>query len=74
MASNTMATWHKRTRTHKNMGRKRKNKDARKSTLLATELFAGMGEPGKPAPAGAVKPAKAAKAAPKKAPAKKPAA
>ncbi|HEY2747835.1 MAG TPA: hypothetical protein VGL86_24600 [Polyangia bacterium] len=72
MASNTMATWHKRTRTHKNTGRKRKNKEARKSTLSATELFAGMGEPGKPAPkssapAAAKKPAPAPKA--KKSPA-----
>lgn len=66
MASNTMATWHKRTRTHKNLGRKRKNKEARHSTPSATELFAGFGEPGKPAPKAA--------AAPKKAPAKKPAA
>jgi hypothetical protein len=50
MASNTMATWNKRKRTHKNIGRKRKNRDARKSTPSATELFAGFGEPGKPAP------------------------
>jgi hypothetical protein len=68
MASNTMATWHKRTRTHKNIGRKRKNKEARHSTPSATELFAALGEPGKPAPAAAAKPAA------KKAPAKKPAA
>ena len=51
MASNTMASWHKRTRKHKNMGRKRKNAEARHSTLSAAELFAGMGEPGKAAPA-----------------------
>jgi hypothetical protein len=51
MASNTMASWHKRTRKHKNMGRARKNAEARHSTLSAAELFAGMGEPGKPAPA-----------------------
>jgi hypothetical protein len=61
MASNTMATWNKRKRTHKNIGRKRKNKDARKSTPSAAELFATLGEPGKPAPKAA-------------APAKKPAA
>ncbi len=67
MASNTMATWNKRKRTHKNIGRKRKNKDARHSTPSATELFAALGEPGKPAPAAAPKAAK-------KAPAKKPAA
>lgn len=75
MASNTMATWNRRTRKHKNEGRKRKNGEARKSTPSATELFAGFGEPGKPAPAATAKPAKAApKAAPKKAPAKSPAA
>jgi hypothetical protein len=51
MASNTMATWHKRTRAHSNMGRKRKNRDARHSTPSAAELFAGFGEPGQPAPA-----------------------
>jgi hypothetical protein len=72
MASNTMATWHKRTRTHKNTRRKRKNKESRHSTPSATELFAALGEPGKPAPAGAN--IAAAKPAPKKAPAKKPAA
>ena len=49
MASNTMASWHKRTRKHSNMGRKRKNAEARHSTLSAAELFAGMGEPGKKA-------------------------
>jgi hypothetical protein len=72
MASNTMATWNKRTRTHKNIGRKRKNKEARKSTPSAAELFAALGEPGKAAPAGAAKPAP--KATKKAAPAKKPAA
>ena len=49
MASNTMATWHKRVRAHVNMGRKRKNADARHSTPSYAELFAGLGEPGKPA-------------------------
>ncbi|HEY5944262.1 MAG TPA: hypothetical protein VIV40_02175 [Kofleriaceae bacterium] len=39
MASNTKATTVKR-----------KNKQARKSTQSATELFANLGEPGKPAP------------------------
>ncbi len=58
MASNTMATWHKRTRTHKNLGRKRKNKEARHSTPSMSELFAGFGEPGKPAPAAATATAK----------------
>jgi hypothetical protein len=67
MASNTMASWHKRTRAHKNMGRKRKNKEARHSTPSAVELFAALGEPGKPAPK-AVAPTKkpAAKPAAKK--------
>jgi hypothetical protein len=50
MASNTMASWKKRKRAHKNAGRKRKNREARHSTLSATALFAGLGEPGKPAP------------------------
>ena len=49
MASNTMASWHKRTRAHSNMGRKRKNQEARRSTPSYDELFAGLGEPGKPA-------------------------
>jgi hypothetical protein len=51
MASNTTASTNKRARSHHNMGRKRKNQEARKSTLSSTELFAGLGEPGKPAPA-----------------------
>jgi len=57
MASNTTASTNKRARAHHNMGRKRKNRDARKSTLSATELFKGMGEPGKPAPAKPARPA-----------------
>jgi hypothetical protein len=48
MASNTMATWHKRTAKKKGAGRKRKNAEARHSTPTYAELFAGMGEPGKP--------------------------
>lgn len=51
MASNTMATWNRRKRKHKNNGRKRKNQEARHSTPSAAELFAALGEPGKPAPA-----------------------
>jgi len=50
MASNTMATWHKRKWHLGNQGRKRKNQEARKSTLSVEELFAGCGEPGQPAP------------------------
>jgi hypothetical protein len=51
MASNTMASYNKRRRAHHNMGRKRKNQDARHSTPSAVELFKACGEPGKPAPA-----------------------
>jgi hypothetical protein len=50
MASNTKASETKRKRNHKNMGRKRKNRQGRRSTPSATELFAGMGDPGQPAP------------------------
>jgi len=55
MASNSRQTWKKRTRHHSNMGRKRKNKESRHSTLSATELFEGLGEAGKPAPKAAAK-------------------
>ena len=55
MASNTMATWHRRSRKHSNLGRKRKTVQARHSTPSEEELFAGMGEPGKPAPKPTVK-------------------
>lgn len=48
MASNTMATWNRRKRTHKRMGRKRKNQEARHSTPTMADLFAACGEPGKP--------------------------
>jgi hypothetical protein len=50
MASNTRETWKRRMARHSNAGRKRKNKEARKSTPSSAELFAGMGEPGQPAP------------------------
>jgi hypothetical protein len=64
MASNTMATWRKRTRTHKNLGRKRKNAEARHSTPSSRDLFAGFGEPGKPAAQGTKKaPSRAAQPA-----------
>jgi hypothetical protein len=49
MASNTAATSVKRKNKHEKAGRRRKNKLARKSTPSAIELFAGLGEPGKPA-------------------------
>jgi hypothetical protein len=50
MASNTAATSVKRKNKHEKAGRRRKNKLARKSTATAVELFAKLGEPGKPAP------------------------
>ena len=50
MASRTKKTENRRARHHKNAGRKRKNVLARKSTPSEAELFAAMGEPGKPAP------------------------
>jgi hypothetical protein len=50
MASRTAATRVKRKNKHEKAGRRRKNKLAKKSTKSKTELFAGMGEPGKPAP------------------------
>lgn len=55
MASNTMATWHKRKWHLANAGRKRKNQQARHSTPSAADLFAGFGEPGQPASADAAK-------------------
>lgn len=51
MASLTKKTRNKRRRRHRNAGRQRKNRQARRSTPAAEELFAGCGEPGKPAPA-----------------------
>jgi hypothetical protein len=51
MASNTASTRVKRKNKHEKAGRRRKNKLAKKSTQSMTELFAGLGEPGKPAPA-----------------------
>lgn len=64
MASFTQVTERKRSRRHKNAGHARKVKLARKSTPSETELFAALGEPGKPAPKAAAstlaaKPAKA---------------
>jgi hypothetical protein len=50
MASRTAATRVKRKNRHQAMGRRRKNKQAKKSTASATDLFAALGEPGKPAP------------------------
>ena len=53
MASNTSASSVKRKNKHEKAGRRRKNKLAKKSTLSNTELFAALGEPGKPAPTAA---------------------
>ena len=60
MASNTAASENKRKRSHKNMGRRRKNVNGRKSTKSAAELFAALGEPGQPAPAASLAAAAAA--------------
>ena len=51
MASNTKSTTVKRKNKQEKQGRRRKNRLAKKSTRSASELFAGLGEPGKPAPA-----------------------
>jgi hypothetical protein len=48
MASATKATWNKRDRRHGNMGKRRKAKESRNSTPSSAQLFAGLGEPGKP--------------------------
>lgn len=47
MASNTRATWKRRVRKHSNMGKKRKAKESKRSTVPSVELFADLGEPGK---------------------------
>ena len=51
MASNTAASSVKRKNKHQKAGRRRKNKLAKKSTASNVELFAALGEPGKPTPA-----------------------
>ena len=55
MASRTAASRVKRKNRHQAMGRRRKNKQAKRSTVSTTELFAALGEPGKPAPKTATK-------------------
>ncbi len=50
MSSLTKQTWTKRFNRDRNQNRARKAKMSRRSTLSAAELFAGFGEPGKPAP------------------------
>lgn len=49
MASNTKASENRRKRHHKNAGKRRKASESRNSTPSYDALFAGMGEPGKPA-------------------------
>jgi hypothetical protein len=44
MASNTRSTWKRRVRKHVNMGKKRKAKESKRSTLSAAELFAVLGD------------------------------
>ncbi|MBL9042765.1 MAG: hypothetical protein JNM83_14245 [Myxococcales bacterium] len=48
--SNTTSTEAKRKRAHQKAGQRRKKIQSKHSTLSNTELFAGFGEPGKPAP------------------------
>ncbi len=47
MASDTMVTFIRRRERHKKAGRKRKNKESKRSTLSAKEIFAALGQPGK---------------------------
>ena len=61
MASFAQRTKRKRSRRKKNAGHARKIKLSRKSTPTTQELFASLGEPGKPAPKAAA-PAPASKA------------
>ncbi|MBK7823940.1 hypothetical protein [Nannocystis sp.] len=62
MASFAQRTKRKRSRRKKNAGHARKIKLSRKSTPTSQELFAALGEPGKPAPRSAATPAPASKA------------
>jgi len=50
MASRTAASSVRRKNKIKAQGRRRKNTAGRRSTPSAQELFAALGEPGKPAP------------------------
>jgi hypothetical protein len=51
VASHTQRAKRKRANRLQNAGRKRKTRESKKSTPSTAELFAGCGEPGKPAPA-----------------------
>ena len=59
MASNSVVTKRKRALRSKNAGHARKVKAGRRSTISEQELFAALGEPGKPAPRSPAQPAKA---------------
>lgn len=59
MASFTVVTKRKRARRQKNAGHARKMKMGQRSTISYSELFAALGEPGKPAPKAAPASAKA---------------
>ena len=48
--SNPTSTEAKRKRAHQEAGQRRKNIQSKHSTLSNTALFAGLGEPGTPAP------------------------
>lgn len=50
MASLTKKTKAKRKSRRQRAGRRRKAAQSRRSTQSAAEMFAGFGEPGKPAP------------------------
>ncbi len=50
MVSLTRITKRRRALRKRNQGRRRKNKMAKRSTVSTEELFAALGEPGKPAP------------------------
>lgn len=50
MASFSVVTKRKRARRSKNAGHARKMKLGKHSTISEKELFAALGEPGKPAP------------------------
>ncbi|HET6611265.1 MAG TPA: hypothetical protein VFG83_04720 [Kofleriaceae bacterium] len=50
MASDSKKTKIKRRRRHQKAGHRRKTQQAAHSTPSYTELFAGCGEPGQPAP------------------------
>jgi hypothetical protein len=50
MPSNTAVSEARRKRNHIKMGQRRKKRESKRSTQSSTELFAGFGEPGQPAP------------------------